>query len=128
MDFVVGDRDGFADALVHGARLTLEAGTQHRERERGGFAAGGLPAHAVDDHEQAAGRVHVESILVVFALQPGVGAAGSPQGGRAQGDVVHGAAFRPAHTVKPATTASAASSTKRASSSRVITPPLPLDA
>ncbi len=45
----------------------------------GGLAAGGLPADAVDDHEEAAREVDVEPVLVDLALQSRVGVAGRSQ-------------------------------------------------
>ncbi len=45
-------------------------------RDVRGLAAGRLPAHTVDDDEQAAGDVDVEPILVDLALQAGMRVAG----------------------------------------------------
>ena len=80
VDLVVGDRDRLAHAVVDLARLALEARAQHRERGLGRFLAGGLTAHAVDDDEQAPGRIVVEAILVDRTLQPRMAVPRRPQG------------------------------------------------
>ena len=76
VDLVVRDRDRFPDPIDDGPGLALEPRPQHRQRDVGGLAAGGLAADAVDDHEQAARDVDVNAILVDLPLQAGIGLAG----------------------------------------------------
>jgi hypothetical protein len=73
IDLVVGDRNGLADAIVSRTSLAFEASAQHGERDFRSFAAGGLSADTIDDHEQATVGIAVEPILIDLSLEPGVG-------------------------------------------------------
>ena len=66
-NLVVGDGDGFADALLGGAGLALQAGAHALDGDLRGLLAGGLPADAVDHQEDAALGVDVPRVLVVLA-------------------------------------------------------------
>ena len=79
MDFVVGDGDRFADAIVDRTGLALEPGAKHRDRGVGRLFARGVAAHAVDDEEDAAGRIVVEAVFVLRPLQSGMRVAGRAQ-------------------------------------------------
>ena len=79
VDFVVRDRDRFADAFDRWARLPLEPRPEHAHRGVGGFPSCGLSPDPVDDHEQPAGDVDVEPVLVDLSLPTRVGLAGCPE-------------------------------------------------
>jgi hypothetical protein len=87
-DFIIGDGDGFADALFGGASLALKAGTEALDGNGRGFFAGSLTADAIDDEEDAAVGVNVEGVLIVSADAAGVGAAGEFEGGLHHGNPV----------------------------------------
>ena len=71
-DFVIGHGDGFADALLGGAGLALQAGAHALHRDLGGLLAGRLPANAVHHQEDAAVGVDVAGVFVVPAHAAGV--------------------------------------------------------
>ena len=77
--FVVGDGDGFADALLGGAGLPLQAAPDARLRNRRRLLARRLPAHAVDHQEDAAVHVVVDAVLVILADQARVAVGGADQ-------------------------------------------------
>src|SRR5688572_11524800 len=77
MNLVVGDGNRFADALADRSGLALEPLAQHAQGDVGSLSAGGLPANAVDDDEQAARLVNVEAVLIDVTLKAGVSGAGS---------------------------------------------------
>ena len=87
-NLIIGDGDGFADALFGGAGLTLKAGAEALDGDGGGFFASGLAADAIDDEEDAAVGVDVEGILVISADAAGVGAAGEFEDGLHHGNPV----------------------------------------
>ena len=76
VDFVVGEGNGLAHAILDRAGLALEARAQHRQRGLGRLLARRLAADAVDDDEETARGVAVETILVDGALQTGMAVAG----------------------------------------------------
>src|SRR3954454_9614457 len=79
VDLVVGDRDRLADAFDRWPRLALEPRPEHAHGSVGGFPSRGLSADPVDDHEQPAGDVDMEPILVDLALPTGVARARGSQ-------------------------------------------------
>src|SRR5678816_223855 len=111
MDFVVGQGDGFANAMRERAisgRRTGQAGADDVERGVGRAAARGLAADAVDDGEDAALGIAVKPILVDVALVADVG--------RARGAQLHSRPFHTAHPSAPTSVVSSASSPNLAQS------------
>ena len=76
-DFVVGDGDGFAHALLRGAGLALQAGAHAVHRDFGGLLARGLPADAIHHQEDAAVGVDVQGVFVVLAHAARIAGAGA---------------------------------------------------
>src|SRR5687767_12578153 len=54
MHFIVGDRDGFANAFGRRAGLAFQARAKHADRDLGCHLARRLAAHAVDDEKDSA--------------------------------------------------------------------------
>ena len=90
MDFVVRDRNRFAEARGDRSSLPLQASAEHAHRGVCGSSAGSLTSNAVDHHEKTAREVDVEPVLVHLALETGIGVACRTQ--RAHG--FHQAAHR----------------------------------
>src|SRR5580658_857263 len=76
VDFVVGEGDGFAEALFGRAHGAFETLADHFNGGLGGLLSGGVPAYAVDYGVDAALGVGVITIFVIFAALAGVGGGG----------------------------------------------------
>src|SRR5678816_435577 len=76
MNLIVGNGDRFANALAKRSSLALQPLSQHAECDVGSFAASCLSADTVDDDEQPARFVNVETILVDLTLKAGIGGTG----------------------------------------------------
>src|SRR5258705_181849 len=61
MDFVVGDRESVANPDPNRPRLALEPSPHHPQGNVSRLSAGRLSAYAIDDDEQAARGVNVET-------------------------------------------------------------------
>ena len=66
-DFIVGERDRFANALSRSADLPLEPLRDDIDGDRGGHLTGGVPAYPVDHEKHAALSVDEVPILVAGA-------------------------------------------------------------
>ena len=80
-DLVIGDGNGFADALGRIPGLALQAIADHRERDVGGLLARRVPADAVDHQEDAALGIAMNAVLVVGPHPPGIAFRGALQPG-----------------------------------------------
>ena len=80
-NFVVGQRNGFADALLGGAGLALQARAHAFHGDLRGLLAGGVTADAVDHQEDAAVGVDVPGVFVVPAHPAHVAGAGEFEAG-----------------------------------------------
>ena len=73
IDLVVGNGNRLTHTLDDGAGLALETLANHRKSDVCRSAAGSLPTDSIDDDEQTARLVDVESILVDVAQEAGIG-------------------------------------------------------
>jgi hypothetical protein len=71
-DLVIGERDGFVDALGGAAGLTPQARADNVEGDVGGLIAGGVTADTVDNDEDALVRLAEEAVFVFIACAAGV--------------------------------------------------------
>lgn len=78
-DFVVGEGDGFAEALFGGAGLTGEAFTQDIDGGFGGVLPGGVATDTVDDGEDAVIGIGEVAVLVIGPATPHVGDGGGAE-------------------------------------------------
>jgi hypothetical protein len=76
MNFVIGDCDGIANAIVEGSRFALEACAQHCDSGIGSLFTGCVTTHTIHDKENAAYGIHVKAIFVLEPLQSRMRVAG----------------------------------------------------
>src|SRR4029078_5122289 len=76
MDFIVGESNGVAHAILDRSGFALQTRTNDREGGLGRLLAGGLAANAVDNKEDTACGVAMKAIFVAGALQTRVAVAG----------------------------------------------------
>jgi hypothetical protein len=76
-NFIIGQRDRVAHTLGGVAGFAFESRSQHGDRNIRRFSTSGLAADTVDDYEETAARITVESILVDRALTARIRLTGS---------------------------------------------------
>ena len=79
-DLVIGYGDRLADALFRAGVLRCELLGNRLDGYFGGAFTGGVAAYPIHYEKHARGFVHIDAILVVWAVLPGVaGYAGPPR-------------------------------------------------